>query len=178
MFQVPTKRPPLEKLSDYSWEISKDYKKDEPKMQVPARIFASKKLLDEMDLAVYEQISNVAALPGIVKAAMVMPDAHWGYGFPIGGVAAFDLDKGVVSPGGIGYDINCGMRLIKTDFTLKEIEPKLKQLVDSLFRLVPAGVGRKGFVRISGKDWKDVAQDGAQWCIKKGYGFDKDKEHI
>jgi len=178
MFQVPTKRPPLTKLNDYSWEISKDYKNDAPKMQVPARIFASKKLLDEMDLAVYEQISNVAALPGIVKAAMVMPDAHWGYGFPIGGVAAFDLDKGIVSPGGIGYDINCGMRLIRTDFTLKEIEPKLKQLVDSLFRLVPAGVGRKGFVRITGKDWRDVAQDGAQWCIKKGYGFDKDKEHI
>ena len=107
MIKIPTQRPPLKKISDVVWEISQDYKKDEPKMQVPARIFATPKLLEQMDLAVFEQISNVACLPGIQKAAMAMPDAHWGYGFPVGGVAAFDTETGIISPGGIGYDINC-----------------------------------------------------------------------
>jgi len=105
--KIPEKRPPLKRTSEVTWEISPDYKSDEPKMLVPAQIFATPKLLDAMDLAVFEQITNVACLPGIQKAAMAMPDAHWGYGFPIGGVAAFDLENGIISPGGIGYDINC-----------------------------------------------------------------------
>ena len=106
MIKIPTERPPLKKISDVCWEVSQNYKRDEPKMQVPARIFATQKLLDSMDFAVFEQISNVACMPGIQKAAMCMPDAHWGYGFPVGGVAAFDVDDGIISPGGIGYDIN------------------------------------------------------------------------
>lgn len=178
MIKIPTTRPPLKRISEVIWEISPNYKKDSPAMQVPARIFATEKLLNQMDLAVFEQISNVACLPGIQKAAMCMPDAHWGYGFPIGGVAAFDTETGVISPGGIGYDINCGMRLIRTDLTAKEVQPKLKQLIDHLFKTVPAGVGAHGFVKLNEKQHKDVMIDGAQWCIKNDYGWAEDKDRI
>jgi len=107
MIQLPKERPPIKQISEVVWEISPDYKKDEPRMLVPARIYATKKLMEQMDMGIFEQISNVACLPGIQKAAMAMPDAHWGYGFPVGGVAAFDTETGIISPGGIGYDINC-----------------------------------------------------------------------
>ena len=106
-------------------------------MNVPARIYATKKLLEEMDSGVFEQVTNVAMLPGIVKYSYAMADAHWGYGFPIGGVAAFDPEKGVISPGGIGFDINCGMRLIRTNLRLKEVKPKVKELVDLLSAWCP-----------------------------------------
>lgn len=178
MINIPKERPPLKKISDVCWEVSKDYKKDEPSMQVPARIFAKEKLLNQMDMAVFEQISNVACMPGIQKAAMAMPDAHWGYGFPVGGVAAFDTETGVISPGGIGYDINCGMRLIRTDLTWDEVKPKLKPLVDTLFKLVPAGVGAHGFVRLTGQQHKEVMIDGAKWCVKNGYGWSEDIERM
>ncbi|MEM2874054.1 MAG: RtcB family protein [Candidatus Nanoarchaeia archaeon] len=178
MIRVPTTRPPLKRISEVIWEISPDYKKDEPKMLVPARIFATPKLLEAMDLAVFEQISNVACLPGIQKAALCMPDAHWGYGFPIGGVAAFDVETGVISPGGIGYDINCGMRLIRTDLTINDVKPKLKLLVDHLFKIIPAGVGAHGFVKLTAQQHKEVMLEGAQWCIRNGYGWPEDKERI
>ncbi|MGC8885033.1 MAG: RtcB family protein [Candidatus Nanoarchaeia archaeon] len=178
MVKIPTERPPLKRLSDVIWEISTDYKKDEPKMLVPAWIFATPKLLEAMDLAVFEQITNVACLPGIQKAAMAMPDAHWGYGYPIGGVAAFDLEKGIISPGGIGYDINCGMRLIRTNLTYAEVKPKLKELVDTLFEMVPAGVGAHGFIKLTPQQHKEVMVEGADWCIKNGYGWPEDKERI
>ena len=102
-----------------------------------------------MDEGVFEQVTNVACLPGIVRAALCMPDGHWGYGFPIGGVAAFRADTGVISPGGIGFDINCGMRVLRTNLTEAEVRPKLTELVDALFAAVPSGVGSKGFVRLS-----------------------------
>jgi tRNA-splicing ligase RtcB len=178
MIQMPTTRPPLKKISDVCWEISSDYKKGKPEMLVPARIFATEKLLNQMDFAVFEQISNVACLPGIQKAAMCMPDAHWGYGFPIGGVAAFDTETGIISPGGIGYDINCGMRLIRTDLTVEDVQPKLKPLVDYLFKTVPAGVGAHGFVKLTLPQHKEVMVDGAQWCIRNGYGWSEDKDRI
>ena len=117
-------------------------------MRVPVRVFATPKLLAEMDEKVLEQAANVATLPGIVGASFAMPDAHWGYGFPIGGVAAMDPERGVISPGGIGFDINCGMRLVRTDLTWPEVEPRIRELVDALADRVPAGVGRRGFVRI------------------------------
>ncbi len=116
-------------------------------MRVPVRVFATEKLLAEMDDKVFEQAANVAALPGVVGASFAMPDAHWGYGFPIGGVAAMDPETGVISPGGIGFDINCGMRLVRTDLCWPEVQPRLRELVDALADRVPAGVGRRGFVR-------------------------------
>ncbi len=116
-------------------------------MRVPARLYASEALLGAMDRGVFEQVTNVACLPGIVGAALCMPDGHWGYGFPIGGLAAFRARDGVISPGGIGFDINCGMRLLRTSLTEDEVRPRLVALVDALFAAVPAGVGAKGCAR-------------------------------
>src|SRR5574341_2354805 len=131
-----------------------------------------------MDSGVFEQVTNVACLPGIQRYALCMPDGHWGYGFPIGGVAAFDPQHGVISPGGVGYDINCGMRLIRTDLTLAEVQPRLEQLMTELFRKVPAGVGAKGFVRLNRQEFEEVMRKGARWCIERGYGWSRDLEHI
>jgi len=118
-------------------------------MRVPARIYGTEKLIREMDAAVFEQISNVATLPGIVKYALCMPDGHSGYGFPIGGVAAMDPDEGVISPGGIGFDINCGMRLVVTNLVIDEVKPRLRNLVDRLYERVPAGVGSREFLKVT-----------------------------
>jgi tRNA-splicing ligase RtcB len=167
--------PEFERKGDVIWDIPTSYKKG---MRVPARIYASESLIKNMDLTVYDQLTNVACLPGIQNHALCMPDAHSGYGFPIGGVAAFDPNTGVISPGGIGFDINCGMRLVTTNLTLKELQPKLKVLVDMLFQQVPAGVGCKGFVKLTAQEFKKVMQDGAKWCIENGYGWDEDLERI
>jgi len=161
----------IKKISDTLWEIPTSYK---PGMRVPARIYASRKLLEDMDDGVFEQVTNVAALPGILSHAFCMPDGHWGYGFPIGGMAAMDPQSGVISPGGIGFDVNCGMRLIRTSLTLDEVKPHLRELVDKLFSRVPAGVGSKGFVRISHDEFREVVEKGAGWCIGKGYAEDED----
>jgi len=165
----------IKKISDVVWEIPTSYKSG---MKVPARIYASEKLLREMDPGVFDQVTNVACLPGIQKHAYCMPDGHWGYGFPIGGVAAFDLEKGVISPGGIGFDINCGMRLMTTNLTFKDVEPKLKPLVNLLFEKVPTGVGAKGFLRMSENQFKDVMVHGADWCVDNGYGTKEDIKRI
>ena len=136
----------LKKISDVVWELPATYKEG---MRVPARIIATEKLVREMDEAVYQQISNVATLPGITRYALCMPDGHSGYGFPIGGVAAMDVrEGGVISPGGIGFDINCGMRLVVTNLTLSDVRPHLHQIVDRLYERVPAGVGSHGFLEI------------------------------
>jgi tRNA-splicing ligase RtcB len=147
-------------------------------MRVPVRVIATKKLLDEMDLQVYDQATNVATLPGIQKFAFVMPDGHSGYGFPIGGVAAFDVNEGgVISPGGIGFDINCGMRTVLTNLTYEDVKPHLKTLVDKLFERVPAGVGSTGFVKISKDEFKrKVVNEGAHWAVEAGYGWPEDLE--
>ena len=121
----------VRKVSDTVWELPRDYKEG---MRVPARIYATEKLLQEMEAAVFEQVVNVARLPGILKYSFCMPDGHWGYGFPIGGVAAMDTEKGVISPGGIGFDINCGMRLVLTNLTYDEVKPRLSELVNKLFK--------------------------------------------
>ena len=105
-----------------------------------------------------------------------MPDGHWGYGFPIGGVAAFDATEGVISPGGVGFDINCGVRLLTTNLTYKELAPKLKILVDILFNTVPVGVGCKGFVKLNKQQFKNVVEDGSKWCVDNGYGWKEDVE--
>jgi tRNA-splicing ligase RtcB len=159
------------KINDYTWEIPRGTKQG---MKVPARLIASKKLLDNLDEGVVEQITNVACLPGIRRYALCMPDGHRGYGFPIGGVAAFSLRTGVISPGGIGFDINCGVRLIKTNLTEEEVKPKLKELIDLLFRNVPSGVGSKGFIKLSRPEFDKLMEEGAPWCLKKGYAWNSD----
>ncbi len=168
------KKPEFKKISDVIWEIPTSFKQG---MKVPARIFATKKIVDQMDLQVYDQITNVANLPGIQKFAFCMPDGHSGYGFPIGGVAAFDQEEnGIISPGGIGFDINCGMRLVLTNLTFKDVHPHLKELVDNLFSRVPAGVGSTGFVKLNKQQFKEVAEDGAKWAVEAGYGWEEDLE--
>jgi tRNA-splicing ligase RtcB len=161
----------IKKISEAVWEIPVTYK---PGMRVPARIYATEKLLRAMDDGVFDQVTNVATLPGIVSHALCMPDAHWGYGFPIGGVAAIDTEEGVISPGGIGFDINCGMRLVLTNLTYEEVRPELHQLVDKLFQRVPAGVGGTGFVTVSKDEFLEVAVRGAEWCVDRGYGWAED----
>ncbi len=166
----------LKKISDCVWELPTSYKKG---MLVPARIYANEELIKTMDAGVFEQVTNVASLPGIQQFAFCMPDGHWGYGFPIGGVAAFDPEQGgVISPGGIGFDVNCGMRLITTNLTIHEVKPKIKELVDALYKAVPAGVGCKGFVKVSKEQFKDVMIHGAQWCLENGYATAEDIECI
>jgi tRNA-splicing ligase RtcB len=161
------------RVSDTIWEIPASYKEG---MRVPARIFANEKLLRDMDAGVFDQVTNVATLPGILKYAYCMPDGHWGYGFPIGGVAAMDARSGVISPGGIGFDVNCGMRLVLTHLTYEEVAPRLRELVDKLFDRVPAGVGCKGFIRISQDEFRRVVEQGARWCVQQGYGWREDLE--
>ncbi len=164
----------IKKITDYIWELPTSFKKE---MRVPARVIASEKLLKEMDAGVFDQISNVATLPGIVNHAYCMPDGHWGYGFPIGGVAAFDVENGgVISPGGIGFDVNCGMRLLLTNLTYDQVKPQLKNIVDNLFKRVPAGVGGEGFVKLTKSEFKKVLEDGAYWATKEGYGWEEDLE--
>ena len=153
------------------YELGMDFRSG---MRVPVRVFASEKLVREMDDKVFEQAANVATLPGIVEASLCMPDAHWGYGFPIGGVAAMDPRSGVISPGGIGFDINCGMRLVRTDLSWAEVEPKLRELVEALAARVPAGVGHGGFVRLDAEAFREVLVQGARWAVTQGYGIEDD----
>lgn len=167
-------RKSAQRISECVWELPTTYQE---KMRVPARIYATEKLFGSMEDGVFEQIANVATLPGIFQHALCMPDGHFGYGFPIGGVAAMDVDRGgVISPGGIGFDINCGMRLVVTNLTEREVAPHLEELVDLLFERVPAGVGSKGFVKISRGEFRRVVEQGARWCIDNGYGWPDDLE--
>jgi len=154
------------RINENLWEIPRTYKRD---MRVPVRIYASKQLLDSMDPAVFEQATNVATLPGIVGYSYCMPDGHSGYGFPIGGTAAFDVKTGIISPGGIGFDINCGMRLVATSLIWEEVQPQLQRLVDRLFARIPAGVGGKGFLKLSQSEFRTLSEKGMKWCLKNGY---------
>ncbi|NLI74478.1 MAG: RtcB family protein [Euryarchaeota archaeon] len=163
---------PLEKVDDYRWRIPKSYKEG---MRTDAIIFASEDMIPSIrEDNAPEQAANVATLPGIVGSSLAMPDIHWGYGFPIGGVAAMDADDGVISPGGIGFDINCGVRLIRTDMELNDVRPHIKELINILFKNVPAGVGSKGIMKFSGKSFDDVLQYGAEWAVESGYGWEED----
>ncbi|MGA2110195.1 MAG: RtcB family protein [Syntrophorhabdales bacterium] len=164
----------LERVSEAVWELPVSFK---PGMRVPARIYGTEKLIGEMDDAVYDQVTNVATLPGIVKYALCMPDGHFGYGFPIGGVAAMDVEEGgVISPGGIGFDINCGMRLVRTNLTYDEVRPRIRELIDKLFAAVPAGVGSTGFLKLSRQEFRRVVEEGSRWCVERGYGWNEDLE--
>jgi tRNA-splicing ligase RtcB len=165
----------MKKVQEGIWEIPPTEKEG---MRVPARILGSEKLMQIIDQGVFNQVTNVACLPGIQKYAMCMPDGHWGYGFPIGGVAAFSTKDGVISPGGIGFDINCGVRLIRTNLTLEEVQPKMSALMDTLFKLVPAGVGSTGFVKLNSESFKQLMIRGVDWCIQNGYGWPEDGDRI
>lgn len=160
--------------SEHEWEIPK-----QGTMRVPAILYGSETLIREMDRKVYEQAVNVAALPGIVKASYAMPDAHWGYGFPIGGVAAFDPDEGgVVSAGGVGFDISCGVRCLHTGLSRSDVEPVRKELADRLYYRIPAGVGSTGSVHLQTGEIDAMLAGGAQWAVDRGWGMPQDLERI
>jgi len=165
----------LEKIDDYHYRIPKSYK---PGMRVDGIIFANETLMEQItkDQAP-EQVANVASLPGIVGHSLAMPDIHWGYGFPIGGVAATDPEHdGVISPGGVGYDINCGVRLIRTNLAAKQVRDRLEELVNVLFRIVPTGVGRGGKYKFDHSQLRQIITRGAAWAIEQGYGQPEDRE--
>ncbi len=165
----------LRQLSDYTWEIPLSYREG---MRVPGLIFADRELitLAQGDRAL-EQVANVACLPGIVERSLAMPDIHWGYGFPIGGVAAFGKDEGVVSPGGVGFDISCGVRLVRTDLEKKEIEGRIRGLLLEMERHIPKGLGVKGPIKTVDAELKRVFSLGAERVIEMGYGWAQDLEH-
>ena len=167
---------PLERIDRYLWRIPQKYK---PGMRVPGLIIADEELLEKMKTdRTLEQCANVAHLPGIYKYAITLPDGHEGYGFPIGGVAATDYDEGVISPGGVGYDINCGVRLITTNMTEQDIRPKLAELTSTIFSNVPCGLGsrRKDF-RVTVHELERLMTEGVQWVIDQGLGWTEDAEH-
>jgi tRNA-splicing ligase RtcB len=162
----------LKEIDKNRWLIPKT-----ANMRVPGIIFSNHKLIKDLqqDQSLV-QVANVATLPGIVKQSLAMPDIHWGYGFPIGGVAAFQMEDGIVSPGGVGYDINCGCRLMTTSLKANEIRPYVKELISALFKNIPAGVGSEGAIHLSKQDETKVALEGASWAVKKGFGQTEDLE--
>ena len=171
---------PVVKIDEYRYEIPKSYRGKSGKlsMRTSGRVYVDERMLEQVrkDDSL-EQVANVATLPGILGKSMAMPDIHWGYGFPIGGVAATDAEEGVISPGGVGFDINCGVRLVRTDLTIEDVdEDKIKQLVDRLFQNVPSGLGSKGKVRVSVKELNEVLERGARWAVENGYGWEEDLE--
>lgn len=171
---MPKWQGPLNKIDDYRWEIPQSYK---PGMRVPGLVYADAAMLDVIkEEQSLEQVANVAFLPGIVGRSLAMPDIHWGYGFPIGGVAATRVADGVVSPGGVGYDINCGVRLLRTNLTENEVKPKIKELIEHLFNNVPSGLGSEGKIRVSEREIDEVLTDGAHWAVKRGFGLPEDLE--
>jgi len=175
-FRGPPSRVPLERIDKYSWRISPKYKSG---MRVPGIVFADEDLLEKMRTdRTLEQCANVAHLPGIYKYSITLPDGHEGYGFPIGGVAATDYEEGVVSPGGVGYDINCGVRLLTTNVTEADIRPNLAELANTIFKNVPCGLGsrRKDF-RLTIHELDRLTTEGVQWVVDKGLGWPEDVEH-
>ena len=164
----------LTRESAHVWRI-------EPRgtMRVPGILYSDEPLIRAMDHKVYEQVCNVAMLPGIVSASYAMPDAHWGYGFPIGGIAAFDADAGgVVSAGGVGFDISCGVRTLHTGLKLEDVTPVRKRLADALFRDIPAGMGATGTIRLDGREMDAMLLRGAQWAVERGYGTAADLDRV
>jgi tRNA-splicing ligase RtcB len=162
----------LNKISENIWEIPQSSRTG---MRVPGRVYADDTLMEKMKLdRTLNQCANVAYLPGIYKWAITLPDGHEGYGFPIGGVAATDYDEGVISPGGVGYDINCGTRLLRTNLTESEIRPVLPRLLDTLFNYIPSGLGSRGQIKVSYVELDKVLSDGVQWAVDRGYGWSED----
>src|SRR4030043_2178779 len=164
----------LVKIDDYRWEIPKSYKAG---MRVPGLVYADEKMLRQIkEDQSLEEVANGAFLPGIVSRSMAMPDIHWGYGFPVGGVAATRVSDGVISPGGVGYDINCGVRLLHTNLTENEVKPKINELINHLFNNVPSGLGSEGKIRVGEKEMDEILTGGAHWAVKRGFGKPEDLE--
>jgi tRNA-splicing ligase RtcB len=162
----------VHKIDDQRWEIRRSYKEG---MLVPGLIYASEKMLGQIwEDKACQQVVDVSFLPGIVGNSLAMPDIHWGYGFPIGGVAATRVRDGVVSPGGVGFDINCGVRLLRTNLSVEEVKPRIEQLIYALFSNVPSGLGSEGRLRISQKELEKVLQKGASWAVEQGMGESED----
>ncbi|MEM3070573.1 MAG: RtcB family protein, partial [Candidatus Bathyarchaeia archaeon] len=167
---------PINQVEELVWEVPKS---SDPRMRVPARIYADRELLEMMRRdETLRQTVNMTYLPGILKYAVTLPDGHQGYGFPIGGVAAFDEDEGVISPGGVGYDINCGVNLMRTDMKYEEVKPKLSELIDRIFRLVPSGVGVGSKLRLTKMEQDRAVVEGVEWAIERGYGWPEDTQHM
>jgi tRNA-splicing ligase RtcB len=166
---------PIDRIDDYTWEIPKAYSRH---MKVPARIYADEVLLESMKRDdTLTQSVNVAQLPGLYKYGITLPDGHQGYGFPIGGVAAFDSDDGIITPGGVGYDINCGVRLMRTNLTYKEVDDRKQELINRIFQLVPCGVGVGSKMRLSNSELDRAVSEGIQWAVDRGYGWERDASH-
>ena len=164
----------LEKVDDYRWRIPRSYKVG---MRVDGLIYADEKMLQQIiDDQAPEQVANVAFLPGIVGHSLAMPDIHWGYGFAIGGVAAMRLSDGVVSPGGVGFDINCGVRIMRTNLVKEEVTPRIKTLIDAMYYAVPSGLGSKGAIKLRPGEIDEVLAKGSRWAVEKGYGRKEDLE--
>jgi len=157
------------------WELPSSYKRE---MRVPGRFYLEEEGLKDLEDGAIQQIANVACLPGIQKFAIGLPDSHFGYGFPIGGVGAFSARTGVISPGGVGFDINCGVRMIRTNLTVDDIKPKMKEIVDKLFVNIPSGVGSKGKIRLKENEINDVLDFGAEWAVENGYGWEEDLKFL
>ncbi|MDA4130224.1 MAG: RtcB family protein [Thaumarchaeota archaeon] len=165
----------MQKIGDVEYRIEKSAK---PGMRVPVTIYANDALIAKMETdRTIDQAVNVAHLPGIMKHAVVLPDGHEGYGFPIGGVAATDFETGVISPGGVGYDINCGVRLIRSNLSEKDVRPRLRELVKEIFRAVPSGLGNVGALNLNGQQLDGVLTDGVKWALNNGYGVSADLEY-
>ncbi|HOJ82272.1 MAG TPA: RtcB family protein [Acetomicrobium flavidum] len=166
----------LKQLDHVRWLLDKDFKAG---MRVTGLIYGDSYIIQNLEKeGALEQIANVACLPGILKHSYAMPDVHWGYGFPIGGVAAFSMDDGIISPGGVGYDISCGVRVMLTFLDQDEVKPHIDELTAAIFTKVPCGVGSKGAIKIGESDLLDVLANGALWAVKKGYGTKEDLECI
>ena len=164
----------INKIDDNTYEVPIGYR---PGMRVPGRIFVSSALREMVEPGTIDQVANVATLPGIVKYSMAMPDAHLGYGFPIGGVAAFREDGGIISPGGVGFDINCGVRLLRTDLDAKLVQPLINTLIDALFEAIPSGLGATGRLQASDQQLTEAFTSGSKWAVEQGYGVEADVTH-
>ncbi|MBP7120347.1 MAG: RtcB family protein [Methanolinea sp.] len=160
----------ISRIGPYEWEVPIGFV---PGMRVPGRFFLSDALAEDLEAGAVQQLAHVATMPGIVGRSLAMPDIHWGYGFPIGGVAAFSLDEGVISPGGVGFDINCGVRLLSTPLKEDELVKK-RELIEHLFKAVPTGVGGKSTLRLSGRSLEGMLLEGSSWAVHQGYGVDED----
>ena len=164
----------INKIDDNIYEVPIGYR---PGMRVPGRIFVSEALRAMVEPGTVDQVANVATLPGIVKYSMAMPDAHLGYGFPIGGVAAFQEDGGIISPGGVGFDINCGVRLLRTDLDSTLVQPLINTLIDALFEAIPSGLGATGRLQASDQQLTEAFISGSKWAVEQGYGVEADVTH-
>jgi len=165
----------LKRLNEYEWELDKNVR---PKMNVKAKVIGNKKVVDGLESAAIEQLTNVACLPGVIEPVIGLPDMHWGYGLPMGAVSAFDFEKGIISSGLCGFDINCGVNSIRTNLDYNQVKPKLNELIQTLFKNIPCGVGAKGRLKLTHDQLDQVLTRGIDWAIENGYGTKEDKEHM